>query len=89
MKSNRVNVGHTEYQKKSRTEQLFSVEYNERQRKTRTGADPKNSRTVKPKMFAVVGSKRDPDRAYDLYAPKQLQRSVGGTTSTKKTYSTF
>ena len=33
------------------------LEYtDERQTKTRTGADPKDSRTVKPKMFAVVGS---------------------------------
>ena len=27
--------------------------------------------TVKPKMFAVVGSERDPVRAYDLYASKR------------------
>ena len=44
------------------------LEYSERQTKTRTGADPKDSRTVKPKMFAVVGSERDPVQAYDLYA---------------------
>ena len=47
------------------------LEYNERQAKTRTGANPKDSRTVKPKMFAVVGSERDPVRAYDLYASKR------------------
>ena len=74
---------------KETADRTLFLEYNGRQRKTLTGADAKDSRTVKPKMFAVVGSKRDPDRAYDLYAPKQLQRSVGGTTSTKKTYSTF
>ena len=44
------------------------LEYSERQTKRRTGADPKGFRTVKPKMFAVVGSERDPVRAYDLYA---------------------
>ena len=74
---------------KETADRTLFLEYNERQTKTRTGADTEDSRTVKPKMFAVVGSKRDPDRAYDLCAPKQLQRSVGGTTSTKKTYSTF
>ena len=47
------------------------LEYSERQTKTRTGADPKDSRTVKPKMFAVVGSERDPVRAYDIYASKR------------------
>ena len=81
MKSNRVNVGHTENQKKSRTEQLFSVNYNERQTKTRTGADPKNSRTVKPKMFAVVGSERDLVQVWDLYAckrPDDLKRVAQG-----------
>ena len=46
------------------------LEYSERQTKTRTGADQKDSSTVKPKMFAVVGSERDPVRAYDLYASK-------------------
>ena len=34
--------------------------YNERQTKTRTGADLKDSRALKPKMFAAEGSKRDP-----------------------------
>ena len=47
------------------------LEYNERQTKTRTGANPKDSRTVKPKMFAVVDSERGPFRAYDLYASKR------------------
>ena len=48
------------------------LEYtDERQTKTRTGADPKDSRTVKRKMFAVIGSERDPVRAYDLYASKR------------------
>ena len=47
------------------------LEYSERQTKTRTGADPKDSRTVKPKMFAVVGSERDPVRGYVLYTCKR------------------
>ena len=34
--------------------------YNERQTKTRTGADLKDSRALKSKMFAAEGSKRDP-----------------------------
>ena len=47
------------------------LEYNERQTKTRTGVDQKDSRTVKSKMFAVVGRERDPVRAYDLSASKR------------------
>jgi len=47
------------------------LEYSERQTKTRAGADPKGSRTGKPKMFAVVGSGRDPVRAHDPYASKR------------------
>ena len=35
------------------------LEYSERQTMTRTGADPKDSRTVKPKMSAVVGSEKN------------------------------
>ena len=47
------------------------LEYNERQMKTRTGTDPKDSCAVKPKMFALKGSDRDPVQAYDLYASKR------------------
>ena len=47
------------------------LEYNERQTKTRTGADPKDFRIVKPKLFAVVDSEIDPVRAYDLCASKR------------------
>ena len=51
------------------TEQLFwSIK---RQTKTRTGADPKDTRAVNPNMFAVEGNERDPVRAYDLYASKR------------------
>jgi len=56
---------------KERANGTAFLEYNERQTETRTGADPKDSCTVKPKMFAVVGSERDPVRAYDLYASKR------------------
>ena len=51
------------------------LEYTERQTKTRTGAEPKDTRTVKPKMFSVPGSDRDPLRAFHLFAakrPKQM-----------------
>ena len=48
------------------------LEYSERQTKTRAGAHhPKGPRTLKPKMFAVVGSERDPVRACDFYASKR------------------
>lgn len=47
------------------------LEYNERQTKTRTGADPRDTRKVKPKMFAVVGSERDPVRFFHIYASKR------------------
>ena len=57
--------------KKETADGTAFLEYNERQTKTRTGADPKGSRTVKPKMFAVAGSERNPVRAYDLYASKR------------------
>ena len=38
------------------------LEYTERQTKTRTSAEPKDTRTVKLKMFSVPGSDRDPQR---------------------------
>ena len=58
-------------EKKETADGTAFLGYNERQTKTRTGADPKGSRTVKPKLFAVAGSERDPVRAYDLYASKR------------------
>ncbi|RUA04261.1 MAG: hypothetical protein DSY43_06765 [Gammaproteobacteria bacterium] len=58
-------------EQKTTTDGTVYLEYNERQTKTRTGADPKDSRTVKPKMFAVAGSERDPLRAYQLYVSKR------------------
>ena len=42
--------------------------------KTRTGAEPKDIRAVKPKMFSVPGSDRDPIRAYHLYASKRPEQ---------------
>ena len=39
------------------------LEYTERQIKTRTGAGPKDIRAVKPKIFSVPGSDRDPVQA--------------------------
>ena len=50
------------------------LEYTERQTKTRTGAEPKDTRTVKPKMFSVPGSDRDPLRAFHLYAAKRPEQ---------------
>ena len=51
------------------------LEYTEGQTKTRTGAEPKDTRTVKPKMFSVPGGDKDPLRAFHLFAakrPKQM-----------------
>jgi len=50
------------------------LEYTERQTKTRTGAKPKDIHTVKPKMFSVPGSDRDPVQAYHLYASKRPEQ---------------
>ena len=52
------------------------LEYNERQTKTRTGTEPKDIRAVKPKMFSVPGSDRDPVKAFHLYTsnrPEQMK----------------
>ena len=46
----------------------------ERQTKTRTGAEPKDIRAVKPKMFSVPGSDRDPVQGYYLYASKRPEQ---------------
>ena len=50
------------------------LEYTERKTKTRTGAEPKGTRTVKPKMLSVSGSDRDPLRAFHLYAAKRPEQ---------------
>ena len=49
--------------------------YTERQTKTRTGAEPKDTRTVKLKMFSDSGSDRDPLIAFHLYAAKRLVKN--------------
>lgn len=56
---------------KTTADGLDYLEYNERQTKTRTGVQPKDTRTVKPKMFSVPGSERDPVSFYRLYAGKR------------------
>lgn len=50
------------------------LEYTERQTKTRTGAEPTDIRPVKPKMFSVPGSERDPVEAYRIYASKRPEQ---------------
>ena len=50
------------------------LEYTERQTKTRTGGEPKDTRVVKPKMFSVPGSDRDPVKAYHLHASKKPEQ---------------
>ena len=50
------------------------LEYTERQTKTRTGVEPKDTRTVKPKMFSVPSSDRDPVKAYHLFASKRPEK---------------
>ena len=47
------------------------LEYSERQTKTRTGENPRDVRQIKPKMFSVRGSEKDPVAAYQLYAKKR------------------
>ena len=50
------------------------LEHTERQTKTRTGAEPTDICPVKPKMFSVPGSERDPVEAYRIYASKRSQQ---------------
>ena len=50
------------------------LEYTERQTKTRTGAKPKDTHTVKPKMFSLPSSDRDPEKAYHLFASKRPEQ---------------
>ena len=50
------------------------LEYTERQTKTRTDAEPKDTRTVQPKMFSVPSSDRDPVKAYRLFASKRPEQ---------------
>ena len=43
----------------------------ERQTKTQAGENPLDVRQIKPKMFSVPGSEKDPIAAYQLYAKKR------------------
>ena len=47
------------------------LEFNERETKTRTGIDPRNVRTIAPKMFAVPNNEKCPVKAYKVYKEKQ------------------
>jgi len=58
-------------QLKTSVDEVEFLKYTERQTKTRNGAEPKDIRAVKPKMFSVPGSERDPVQAYHLYASKR------------------
>lgn len=59
-------------ERKETADRTTFLEYiNKRQIKTQKGDDLKDSCTLKPKMFAVVGSERDPVWTYDLYASKR------------------
>ena len=51
----------------------MKTDITERQTKTRTDAEPKGSRIVKPKMFSVPGSDRDPVGHFHLYVSKRLE----------------
>lgn len=58
-------------QLKTTSNGLDYLEYNERQTKTRTGAEANDTRKVKPRMFAVAGSDRDPVMFYRIYVSKR------------------
>ena len=47
------------------------LEFNERENKTRSGNDPRNVRTIAPKMFAVPNNEECPVKAYKIYAEKR------------------
>ena len=47
------------------------LEYTERQTKTRSGENPRDIRQIKPKMFSVPESERDPVAIYKFYAEKR------------------
>ena len=61
-------------QVKTTTDGTEFLEYTERQTKTRTGAEPKDIRAVKPKMLFVPGSDRNPVEAYHLHASKRQEQ---------------
>ena len=43
------------------------LEFNERQTKTRTGADPPDVRAFAPKMFSTYGSEKGPVAVYKSF----------------------
>ena len=47
------------------------LEFDERETKTRSGNDPRNVRTIAPKMFAVPNNEKCPVKAYKVYAQKR------------------
>lgn len=57
------------------------LEYTERQTKTRMSAEPKETRTVKPNMFSVSGSDRDPLPTFHLYAAKRPEQMNSGNSA--------
>ena len=50
------------------------LEFNERQTKTRTGADHCDARPFAPKMFSTDGIEKDPVAVYKLFAQKRLEK---------------
>ena len=50
------------------------LEYTERQTKTRIGENPRDVKQIKPKMFSVQGSERDPVATYKFYAEKRTSK---------------
>ena len=64
-----VSSGHAPLRQATSGEEF--LEYSERQTKTRTGENPRDIRQIKPKMFAVPESERDPVAVYKLCAAKK------------------
>ena len=50
------------------------LEFNERQTKTRTGADHRDVRPFAPKMFSTDGSEKDPVAVYKLFVQKRPEK---------------
>ena len=50
------------------------MEFNERQTKTRTGADHRDVRPFAPKIFSTDGSEKDPVAVYKLFVQKRHEK---------------
>ena len=50
------------------------LEFNERQTKTRTGADHRDVRPFAPKMFSTDGSEKHPVAVYKLFVQKRPKK---------------